>query len=389
MSGLETLFNHQYRIASKKDNALLPTPKYHEPQMTREEAHNLPWEQFIEKMRPLATVKSSDSDTSYIVTSKYVSWSPEDVNIYAGNPDRSIRELDDFTATEGDQLFGIYQKLTEGVLTQRPAVHVSIGFNPNDFSLAHHSVQQFHSHLYVPISDFRCRMPMRNMPKFYKLAFVEPFSPVAHDLIKHYIGKQKMAALDKNSCHENLGFTSFTFDRTAIKALYGDVRNLYSYLKQCYKDVSKIYTDGDTDSVTGKFVPVEKMQRLERLEKFMEETPVVFRPESYKVLSYLAGHLIPSVPRRSDDPRQLKDPGQTHITRGFSGAFTFRFDTEDDYGHFDLSPRVITTSAVAKTLYGEGRPTEIIKETMNATDAQRATMQSYQQRVVSLVYGNT
>lgn len=378
---METLFTGQYRDARVMNTAVLPTPQFGEMQLGPGEANTVSWQDFSRRLEPIVTIPSdSATDTSFILTPKRIIWSHDDINLFAGHPDRRIDEYDDFTKAEGNQLFSIYQRVVDGVLQHHPTVHIATGFNPMDITAGHHSVKRFHSHIYVPSTEMLEPAELSSLGKFFRLAFLEPFSSVTHDVIEHHLHSSVPSVLRPDLLDEGLGYSKIGFDRDRLKDAYGDAVGLYRHLKDMYGQLSSIYTDGESDPLTQKYVPVGKDERARRYKDFMANTDIRFRPESKRVLEYLVDELRPAG-HRDAGPREIQKPNQIHLTRGFAGSYTFRFLADDQIGYLDFAPRVVTTSAVAKTLYGEGHPAEIIKGAGTASFDQQERMRRYEGRI--------
>ena len=65
----------------------------------------------------------------------------------------------------------------------------------------------------------------------------------------------------------------------------------------------------------------------------------------------------------------ITDVSHVYVTKGFAGALTIRHNSQTDIFNLEYLPRVITSSGVAKTMFGRDRPT-IMGKHVPATDIQ-------------------
>lgn len=101
------------------------------------------------------------------------------------------------------------------------------------------------------------------------------------------------------------------------------------------------------------------------------------------VLRYLAEHIRTAVPRQH--PTDINSSAMAYLTRGFAGGMTFAFAEGVNVVRFDFIPRVITTSAVTKTMMGQGLPTRIDKTAEPASPGELAVARAYYEEVRTII----
>ena len=149
--GLESIFLKQIKqVRNQKKTHEFSPPQHHEMQMTQQESHTLAWSNFKNRMQPLCVLNMS-GNLECIAISKYAPWSRQDVSLFIGAEQRNINEISDLEDNEGINFFDINFYLARYIVNNDDVskVNVTIGFNPDDFSLGHHSVRRLHSHVYV------------------------------------------------------------------------------------------------------------------------------------------------------------------------------------------------------------------------------------------------
>lgn len=382
------LFLEQVREAQHLDMGILTMPSYEDPYMTHETATMVGWPEFRDAMHPLAVVHFGDSATELAVTPKTVAWGVEDVNIFAGNSTRAIDEISDLTQNEGRDFFGINFLLARQLIKRRQAgsAQISIGFNPQDFSVGHHSIPRLHSHVRVTSNPMdltrRQRYGWRELDRFDRMGFIEPFSYLHHDFIANEIeaglfADQLMAAPERR-----LGYTALHLhSEQKVGRLFADVQALYASMKDEYTRIAGIFTDGAKDKQLDRYLPRPPKERQERLAAFLKDRGAVYSEHSKRALTYLAHFILPARPRGSQNPRDMSSANTMYITRGFAGAINFDFSAGHQGVRMDFLPRVVTTTGITKTIMGEHLPTIIAKTKSPASPTERRVTARFHRRV--------
>src|SRR6266702_2079733 len=291
------LFLGQVREAQQLNMGIVTMPTYHEPRMSNHEANVMPWHMFEEGIQPIHKVESSVSDISYLLTPKNLGWGVEDVTIFAGEEDRQIDEIDDLTDEEGREFFTLNSTLAQALVQEKQteAVSVAIGFNPYDFSISHHSIQRLHSHVRTMPHEAdlsrRTRYTWRQLDRFDRLAFIEPFADLYHDYITEKVGQALFSGHIIGAPERRLGYTSLAFEADSLSAIYPDLKRLYVALKGEYENVAAIFTDGTKDPLD-RYVPRPLEDRKRLLADFLLVNRGVYSERSKKILAYLGEHLL-------------------------------------------------------------------------------------------------
>jgi hypothetical protein len=93
-------FLEPVRLAQNSNMGILEMPVFRDSFLSTEEANNLPWNEFCEKMGCLGIIK--ESNFSFAITPKSVAWGLEDVNIFTGsNKGDKVEEIDDLDSSGG------------------------------------------------------------------------------------------------------------------------------------------------------------------------------------------------------------------------------------------------------------------------------------------------
>ena len=377
--GLESIFLKQIkRVRNQKKTYEFSPPQHHEMQMTRQESHELAWNDFKEKMRPLCVFQMPNG-LECIVISKYAPWSRQDVSLFAGTEQRGINEVFDFENNEGSSFFDINFYLAKDILSNDDVskMNVTIGFNPEDFSLGHHSVKRLHSHVYVSEGEKLeggaiKETDWKSLEKPERLMFVEPFSAVYHDQIKKML---EAGLLNRNvlesEISEHIGYIGFEFTPgTSSGEIFEFTKKLYTACKSEYDAIADCFIKKQTDSETERFAPRDREERWRLLIQYLDRNKT-YSDESQKLLESLAERL-----------ESAMDPNKAMwFTRGFSGAITFIIEKDNPSIRMHFLPRVVTTSGVEKTIFGSDHPTRIKRSPEPATGEDRKIMYEYQEQI--------
>ena len=149
MPGNGEIFLDQMHAVRGLDIGVLATPQYFEPQMRNHDANSVGWHEFREGIRPAGVVGLNGSELECLVVPKSIPWGSEDLTIFVGAVGRTVNEIDDLSDEEGKEFLGCNFSIAED-LTRRgygDLVNISIGFNPQDLSVGHHTVLRLHSHI--------------------------------------------------------------------------------------------------------------------------------------------------------------------------------------------------------------------------------------------------
>lgn len=385
------LFYNQIKHVKKLNIGEFEPPKFSEPQIEKSEVNNLSWKEFKEEIRPLAVINVPGIDAEYLITPKNVPWALQDVNVYIGAANKDYFELSDLNENEGRTFFDVNGSIAKGLLADQnfSETHISIGFNPDDFSPGHHSVKRLHSHIYVADNpELQGQIKKREwagMNKNEKFTFIEPFSQVFYEYLEYLL---KTGIVEEGfiqgEIENNPGYLSFYVEKDIDPMeLFNLIKKIYLELKKEYDNFLEIFTDRSLDPETERYIPRPVEERLVLLESHLNNRPGVFSQESKKILSGLAQNLVSALPKK--DGGTMVDSNETlWISKGFSGAFTQSFKLNEDLSRIDYFPRVVTTNTVEKTIFGKDHPTVIKRDIKNATENDFKLMDQYHQAVVKL-----
>lgn len=129
------------------------------------------------------------------------------------------------------------------------------------------------------------------------------------------------------------------------------------------------------------FYGIDPDRRL-LLDRFLSTREGFYSDKSIKALWYLAEHIQKAAPR--EYPTDISSAAMAYITQGFAGGMVFAF-TDDDMVRFDFMPRVITTSAVTKTMLGPELPTRIDKSENTASSTEKEIAERYYKDVLDTI----
>lgn len=389
MAGNGEIFLDQIRQAQQLDTGILTMPAFREARIPAVDANVMKWEVFREKMEPFGIVNFGES-FECLLTSKDTAWGAEDLNIFAGGEHQYIHEITDLTSRDGEQFLGLNFLVAQELVDrgQAETVQVNIGFNPTDFSAGHHSILKLHSHLRATPhpSDLERRQhyAWRDLERFDKLAFIEPFAGLHHDFIECMVRQGLFESKLEGMPEKKLGYTSMRLHPDNPALLFDDLQSMYRGLRNEYTTIQHIFTEGDVDTL-GRFTVRPRSERQEALEWYKSESSGLYSDSSWRALEYLCEHITAAEARDPDNPRDMSTAAKVYLSRGFAGAMTFTFERGVEGMRFDFLPRVITTSGVTKTIMGENLPTVIAKTESPALEQERLVAGLYHRRVMGIV----
>lgn len=383
------LFFHQVKSAQALDKGIMIMPQFFEPSVSSYEANCLPWSKFKLSMKPLGIFNLPGTMLECLVVPKNIAWSAQDINTYVGSEEREIREINDLSDTEGEEWFRANFLVASKLLTVSPEVQINIGFNPQEYSVGHHSIANLHSHIRTVGHKLdekrRKRLNWDQFDWFDKLAFIEPFADLHNDFIDNFLTFHQVDGRIIDFRRES-GYTSISLGYVPdLFKVFGEIKSLYSGMKREYALLENVFTDKEVDPTTGRYIPRERNEREELLDTYIKNNSSWLSFQSVEVLEYLANNLKRAKARSF--PREISDASMAYITKGFAGAMSFRFIQRSDVVYFDFLPRVITTSGVTKTISGDHTATIIAKEKTPAEDSERSVIQQYQNRVQTILQG--
>lgn len=392
MTGNGEIFMQPIRDARAPDNlGVLVTASYFEPQMSRAEANQADWPTFRERMKPLHVGQLGTTNVEYAVTPKANPWGAEDANIFVGEGDREIFEIDDLTGEEGQAFLDLNFSLAQGLLDADhcTSAQVTIGFNRQDLSKGHHSVLKLHSHIRVMSSELdlarREYRSWNSFPRFSQFAFIEPFASLYHDYISHAVAKGAFMQSVVGDAAAGPGYSSLLLKKSAdLSAVFEDTAAVYGEMRAEYNNIAAIFTSGSADPHTERYIPRPKEERRARLEEFMQARSF-YSDRSVRCLRYLAEHIRPADKRPADNPAAMSTPGMLYLTRGFAGCLNWAFRKNSDLVKFDFVPRAVTTDSIAKTMMGDNMPTLLVRTDDAATAREHKTMQAYHDKLASML----
>lgn len=383
-------------MSQAENKPLLLDPRRHEPlryasmdfttnflpKLKKGEGVTLGWAEFKSLMDPIANF-ADKTGLEYLVAPKTNGYTNNDIAIFLGSERKFISEITDLDDVQGKIFTKINLGLAEILLKNGEGnVNVSLGFNPQEFSEGHHSIQRLHSHIYrITPSFLEKKRQLRSheeLTRFQKLVFVEPFAVVYHDFIKRQLAEIGFSDITFHHTH-----TSLHFDQVPEpEFLFKMITELYRKLQEEYSVLEKVFTDKQTDSETARFIPLAKEERVKQLEIYLAEHD--FLSESARAaLQYLAENLKRAKAKSSS--RSVTNSSTAWITKGFAGTITLALDKNSRAMRLDWIPRVITTSSIGKTLYGADRPTAIAKSSLPTPAEEIEENQAYYQEIITVL----
>jgi len=350
------------------------------------------WVDFERMFDPFARIDLSqhtDSDSEVLFTRKDVGWSTRDVNIWIGGNRRDINEIPDLTDQEGTYFF--QQGLTLCRQLSQLNDHnyaLSIGFNPRDLGMpGHHNIKRLHAHLRayddpLDIDSIKLRS-WKEMTWFDRLTFTEPFARPYYDFMTNYHDNVGSAQFPGENIELNSGFISSYINPKQENAIFSSIKPLYSAMRAEYEGFQDVFTDKRIDSESGRYIPYPKPKRQRKFSELLKSYSC-YSDQSLNLLEYLVDNLYKAAARPSNRGDYIQEPSQLYITKGFSGAITFTYLRETDSFRMDFLPRVITSSAVAKTIFGIDRPT-LMGAHVTATDTQRMAVTTLTRQINEVI----
>ncbi len=364
------LFNEARRVGRVGQ---IESPLFYPPRLTPEQCQQLPWTEFITGLRPFSEISIGENLIMALVD-KTTLWSPGDFCGFIGGK-RDIVTLADFTVEEGMRFLHILRQLAVGLQNvanihrdQYGKVNIAFGFNPEDYQLGAHSIWRMHTHIFIPdhwlaegatgFTGLRQEVNWRDLNWFDRLKFVEPFNMIYFDFIQYWI-KQNPEMHDYlgDPVEHPIGFISFKLaNDNLFPDCFSSIQKFYLALKDEYKKVEHVFTNREIDPATGRFMPREFNVLQELLQSYIAQSDWL-SARSIRILKHLSQFIERAKLR---DGKVISSSDQAWFTKGFAGTFMFSFDRSNKIDLY-FSPRVITTSAPEKDVYGADRPTNIIR----------------------------
>ncbi len=366
-------------------------PKYSEPAVTTCEANTLPWEEFKDKMQPFSLISSRDGITEFAFTQKSTPWSIEDVNMWVGSSRIPIDEITDFSTVALADLFTIHSEIAKQFAREGRTLQWGFGYNPEDFSPGHHSVKRFHTHirgLGNPLDQRNVvTTPWKDSTWYDRLTSIEPFTPIAADILASLLQKPEIGQVlgwTMPTIHPS-GYIEYQTQAIADADSYAKAfRQLYEDGRASYETVRNIFTDGQIDPDSDKYIPLPTQERGDRFEQFVGNNNIEFSPESLRLLKYLAHNVQPASTRLVNGTAHITNAAKVHITRGFAGGFMFTTHPEGRMTA-DFFPRIITTTGPTKNLYADGDFYGFTKTQDKPTQMMREQNAAYARKIASIV----
>jgi hypothetical protein len=376
------------RDAIYKPYGYYERPVFHTPRAGKIVNFENRWDTFKSRFNPFLTMDLSpqlSSSTELFFTDKDVSWGTQDANIWIGGEDREINEVDDLTSEEARVFFNIGLKLCRNLKSYNGLDHsLSIGFNPGDLGLpGHHNVKRLHAHLRAYNDPYDLnkieRRQWKDMHWFDRLTFIEPFTQLYFDFIQHSLKQAPGNTFDEDKISDSEGVIDLPIIKTGESTFPNTLTHLYSSMKAEYKKIEDIFTGKELDPESDRYIPKEANEIEAGLESFFSNQPY-YSSESQQALYYLAKNIKKASKRPNVRDQFITDPSHVYITKGFAGALTVRHNSETDRFTLEFLPRVITSSAVAKTMFGRNEPT-IMGKHAPATDIQIEKLEQFKQNI--------
>jgi hypothetical protein len=379
------LLLEQVKKAKTLNKGIMVMPQFFPPEMTSTETNTLSWRDFKQRMHPIGQLILPGTSIECLVTPKNIGWCAEDINTYVGTDDRQINEIDDLEDEEGIAWFNVNFEIAEYLLNNaRPEMQINIGFNPQEFSVGHHSVARLHSHIrgigHELDSLRRRKQSWQEFDWFDKLGFIEPFSIVHNDFINNLIASGRLKSFLYGYSTQELGYSTMLLKRGSdLSQVFPEIKDMYHAMKEEYSYLEDVFTGKLMDPKSGRYIPRPEPERIRRLMSYIDDRGSWLSKESIDKLNYLAQYIRIAEPRNK--PREIRNAATAYITRGLAGAMTLSLHDGEEQVRFDFLPRVITTTGVTKTISGRNMATIIAKEKQPAEKHEREVIEQYQQDI--------
>jgi hypothetical protein len=364
-------------------------PAFSPPRLEKGTGSEIPWTTFKSRMSPFLTVPVPNPESSgceIIFTTKDVAWSTRDANMWIGSDSRKIEEIDDLTQEEGVFFFDTGLSLAKKLAENTGLGHTfAIGFNPKDIGTpGHHNVSRLHSHLrcYEFPDDVKSIEPKtwKEMSWYNRLTFIEPFAPIFYDFFRYYFSTRQSQAINADNTTFTNNIIAAQIPQGMEKNIFAEIQSFYAAAKTAHSLVFDIFTDGTIDPNTKRPIPRQKDEIKPRLEGFLSENNHIFSVDSQNILRHLALHIVPAEKRPENRDNFIEKPSHVFIDKGFSGAINIAYQPELCNFRLEFIPRVISSSSVAKTMFGYDAPT-LMGAHVPANENHRAEVQRYIQSI--------
>jgi hypothetical protein len=176
------------------------------------------------------------------------------------------------------------------------------------------------------------------------------------------------------------GVIHIPIDSNYLGNFFIELKEMYKHMKKEYENMLNIFTDKVEDKDTKRFIPYDQETRNKNLENFISSN-TDYSPLSITLLRYLAKHLKSAELHEKSSSSKIKKSSQAHIPKAFSGAISIEYIQASDSYILSFAPRVITTSCITKTAFGEDKPT-LITNNVDATDEQKMSLENYQHNIL-------
>jgi hypothetical protein len=348
------------------------------------------WIKFKSYFDPFIEIDLSESTSPNNVmmfTTKDTSWSTNDINMWIGSENRPIYELDSLTDEEGKIYFGTGLSLCKSLSLNSGYNHsISLGFNPKDVgNLGCHSVERIHLHLrcydYPPDLDSIKPIKWKDMSKYEQLSFYEPFTQIFSDCINNFKSSYYTSCLKLDNTSMSEGVIHIPIDSNYLGNFFIELKEMYKHMKKEYENMLNIFTDKVEDIHTRRYIPYDQETRNKNLEDFISSN-TDYSPLSITLLRYIAKHLKGAELHEKSSSSKIKKSSQAHIPKAFSGAISIDYNQSSDSYILNFAPRVITTSCITKTAFGENKPS-LITNNVDATDEQKMSLEIYQHNILN------
>jgi len=368
-------------------------PQMYPPKLTPEECKTLDWKSFRDGLQPMLTFSYPDKEGMQIaVTRKSSLWTPADVCCFVGGS-HDIFTIEDMSQDEGKFYLLFNQTLASFLNTfssktknHYQNITVAFGFNPEDFQLGAHSIRRLHTHIFTPhhrITDgdlntpqYRQEKPWQQLTWFDRLKFSEPFTLIYKDRLNHLLSQGFLADyLEREGLEEHCGFLSFYLKAGGFHNTFPMLQTIYQDLHTTYSGIEAIFTDRKLDE-NDRFPPLPVPERTTRLNEYLSRQNTSWlSDDSRNLLTILSQRLKNAAPR--DTANRITTSAQAWMTKGFAGTILLQFLKGSDVVRLDFAPRVLTTSAPEKLIYGIDRPTVIKRVPRCPTEEEQSEYEEY------------
>ncbi len=348
------------------ENPLLRGAHLHKERMLRQtmkpryirKAHfpdTMPYGELINCMPFFYRERVKETGLELVAIENDLPWCDRDVTLFALGPS-DPHLIGDLQPSERDRFFSANRRIIDRALVMPDCVeaYVGIGFNPEDDAYGCHTIKRLHAHVCCLDEEYlRSRQPATSSDRrdpYYRMVYFEPFTPVFADFIKGFSDnnsstiRPKLHSLDTNA-EGSLISLKYPRQLFATPQMNLHLCDMLADLSSQYSKLEQVYTDRVVDPTTNRFLPLDKDEIRKRLDSYLGETSLLSQ-QSIALLEYLAQHITRAEPRKK--PTSIENARQLWMSKGFSGAYIFRFWPDDPDFAVEFYPKWFATQALTR-----------------------------------------